>query len=400
MAGEELYSDPLTYGEDYIELLIGHHEDNGYVTDGIPEDHNFEKLYDHLDYWGGEDLMNAVNQGKSFIHHSGHANQTYVMRLDISEINNANFSQANGIDHNFTLVYTHGCLCGAFDDNDCIGEAMVCIDNFAVAGAFNSRYGWFNEGQTEGPSAHLHREFIDALYHDKECRIGTAHMISKIESSVWVNAPGQWEEGALRWCFYCCNILGDPVLGVWTDEPMEIESTFPEEILHGTSSVPVTVTSGSEPVENASCVIMSGDMMLGCAVTDASGQAVITVPGGFYGVSAADLVVSGYNCLPHYYPLSIIVGLDEMASQSIRVSSKPNPFSQETTILITLKENADISLNYYLPSGMGLSSEIVHGNAGMNEIRPEVDNWPEGIILVRIESSKDIQHYRLVRIKK
>ena len=94
-----------------------------------------------------------------------------------------------GSTHNYPIVYTHGCLCGAFDENDCIGEAMVLIDNFAVAGAFNSRYGWFNEGQTEGPSAHLHREFVDALYHDKECRIGTAHMISKIETSVWVECP-------------------------------------------------------------------------------------------------------------------------------------------------------------------------------------------------------------------
>jgi hypothetical protein len=89
-----------------------------------------------------------------------------------------------------------------------------------------------------------------------------------------------------------------------------------------------------------------------------------------------------------------------MASQSIQVSSKPNPFSHETTILITLKENADISLNYYLPTGTVLSSEIVRGNAGLNEIRPEVENWPEGLVLVGIKSGKDIQHYRLIHIKK
>ena len=400
MAGEELWSNPLTYGEDYLELLIGYHEDNGYVTNGIPEDFNFEKLYDHLEYWGGEELISAVNQGKSFIHHSGHANQTYVMRLDISQINNANFSQANGIDHNYTLVYTHGCLCGAFDENDCIGEAMVCIDNFAVAGAFNSRYGWFNEGQTEGPSAHLHREFVDALYYDKECRIGTAHMISKIESSTWVNAPGQWEEGALRWCFYCCNILGDPVLGIWTDEPMDIETVYPEEIMPGTTSVPVTITSESGPVENASCVIMSNGSMLGCTVTDASGQAVITVPGGFFGVTSADLVVSGYNCLPHYYPLSIIVGMDEIPSQTLQVSSMPNPFNSETTLLVTLDENSDILINYYLPSGLELGAEQYHGIAGLNKISPDVSQWPEGIILARIRSGQNQMHYRLVRITK
>ena len=37
IAGEYLWSDPETYGCDYLDLLVGHHEDNGYTTDGIPE---------------------------------------------------------------------------------------------------------------------------------------------------------------------------------------------------------------------------------------------------------------------------------------------------------------------------------------------------------------------------
>jgi len=68
-------------------------------------------------------------------------------------------------------VYTHGCICGSFDASDCIAEQMVKIDNFAAAFVGNSRYGWFNEGQTEGPSGHIHREFMNALYHG----IGTVH---------------------------------------------------------------------------------------------------------------------------------------------------------------------------------------------------------------------------------
>jgi hypothetical protein len=400
MAGEELWSNPLTYGEDYIELLIGHHEDNGYTTDGIPEDFTFHKLYDHLTYWGGSDLINAVNQGRSFIHHSGHANQTYVMRLDISQVNNNTFSQANGVNHNYTLVYTHGCLCGAFDENDCIGEAMVLIDNFAVAGAFNSRYGWFNEGQTEGPSAHLHREFVDALYHDKECHIGAAHMISKIESSTWVNAPGQWEEGALRWCFYCCNILGDPVLGVWTDEPMDIETEYPEEILPGATTVAVTVTSSGQPVEGACCSITSDGELLGCAETDAAGYALINVPASFAGITEADLSVSGYNCLLHQYPLSIQVGTGEMPASFASISNKPNPFSDVTTLVLSLDKPSDLSVSYYLPSGQLLSTQPFRASAGINEIRPDVTGWPEGVILVRIISNGTIHHHQMVRIGK
>lgn len=401
VAGEELWTDPLTYGEDYLELLIGFHADNGYETDGIPEDYNFTKLYDSEAGWSGFDMINQINQGKSFVHHSGHANQTYVMRLNISDINNSNFSQANGINHNYTLIYTHGCLCGAFDENDCIGEAMVCIDNMAVGGAFNSRYGWFNEGQTEGPSAHLHREFVDALYHDKECRIGAAHMISRIETSVWVNAPGQWEEGALRWCFYCCNIFGDPALGVWTDEPMSIQTAYPEEILPGATSVPVTVTCNSEPVEGLMCVIMSDNVILGSCPTDASGQAVISVPGGFGDLATAELVVSGYNCLPNQYTLNIaVVGMDEINKDFKQLTIIPNPFSDHVKMMFTLENEQQVMIRFYQLSGQLLEEFIISGKEGTNEFSLNTSKWPEGLIQARIISGSRVIHSQLVHIRK
>ncbi len=46
MAGEWLYSNPTTYGSDYLELLIGQQDENGYETFGIPEDYNYTKLYE------------------------------------------------------------------------------------------------------------------------------------------------------------------------------------------------------------------------------------------------------------------------------------------------------------------------------------------------------------------
>jgi hypothetical protein len=146
-----------------------------------------------------------------------------MMKLDISEITNQRFSQVDGITHNYTLLYTQGCLDGSFDYLDCIAEKAVTIANFLVAGVFNSRYGWFNQGTTDGPSQHLQREFVSALYNDtienqiKE--IGTAHMMSKIMTAPYVGLPGEFEPGAQRWVHYDCNVLGDPALLIWTDNP-------------------------------------------------------------------------------------------------------------------------------------------------------------------------------------
>jgi len=304
MAGEWLYSNPDTWGSDYLELLIGHSEENGYETWGIPEYYNFNKLYEINQSWGGNELMAEINAGRQFIHHVGHANSNYTAHLYNSDITNANFSGANGVDHNFTLMQSHGCICGAFDDNDCIMEKMVTIENFAVAVIGNSRYGWFNEGQTEGPSQHLHREMMDAIYHEKMNMIGAAFVESKIQTAPWVTAPGQWEEGALRWNFYDINILGDPALSLWTEEPITINTDHLGVLFMGETSYDVNVTSEGLPKENFHCAIIYEGVVYGSGLTDADGNLSIELepipaPGD------AQLVVTGYNSLPNTYDVSV-----------------------------------------------------------------------------------------------
>ena len=226
LVSEFLYDPPLTYGSDYLDLLVDDHNDNGYFTHGIPSAQNYlTRLYDTTSYnWSVGQLLAGINSGKSFIHHCGHANSNYMMRLYNWDITNQNFSQVNGVAHNYQLMYTHGCICGAFDDNDCIAELCTSISNFLVAGVFNSRYGWFNQGTTEGPSAHIHREFISALYNPNPdsaiAELGSAHTMSKIKTAPWIGLPGEFEPGAQRWCFYDCNVLGDPAMKVWIDNPI------------------------------------------------------------------------------------------------------------------------------------------------------------------------------------
>ena len=298
LAGEFLYADPETWGSDYLNLLIGTHSDNGYTTTGIPPTYNIDSMYEKHQNWSGSDLINAINQGKEFVHHVGHANETYVAHLSNSDITDANFYAANGVTHNYTLFHTHGCDCGAFDYNDCILERMVNIHNFAAAVIGNSRYGWFNEGQTEGPAAHLHREMVNALFYDSLNMIGRAFVQAKIATAPWVEAPGQWEEGALRWNFYDLNVLGDPAMAVWTNEPITINVTYAPTITIGTDSLAVHVENNGTPMNNFTCSLMKDDDLIGYGFTDSLGNAMVhfdtlvTTPG------AGSLVVVGYNCMP------------------------------------------------------------------------------------------------------
>jgi hypothetical protein len=183
---------------------------------------------------------------------------------------------------------------------------MVKIDNFAAAFVGNSRYGWFNEGQTEGPSLHLHREFVDALYSDNTRWIGSAHLESKIDTSPWVTAPGQWEEGALRWCFYDCNVLGDPALSIWTDEPISIDVIHNSVIFLGTTTYSVYVESGGIPIEDMQCTLMQDGEMIGTATTDVSGNALIEFNASSLIPGDAELIINGYNRPPIIYPVQVI----------------------------------------------------------------------------------------------
>lgn len=240
MLGEYLYDTPVTLGGDFMELLVNNHNDYGYFSHGIPTASNdVDRLYDTIiqgtNYWSWSPgtMIDKINAGTSFIHHLGHAATTYMMRLDVNQITDAIFSGVNGVDHNYSLVYTQGCDDGSFDMAGCIASQSLSINNFVVAGIFNTRYGWFDQGTADGPSQHLQREFVSALFNDTlpENHIGKVQMISKIMTAPWIGLPGEFEPGAQRWTQYDCTLLGDPALWIRTEDP--------------TSGVPVMTNSFS-----------------------------------------------------------------------------------------------------------------------------------------------------------
>ena len=406
LAGEHLWSSPLTWGGDYLDLLIGYHDDNGYTTIGIPTDDNIEKLYDRdLGTWSGSTLISKINQGKSFIHHAGHSNYNYVMRLNDGDITNANFSQVNGVIHNYTLVNTTGCNCGAFDESDCIAEKMVNIENFAVGFIGNSRYGWFNEGQTEGPSTHLQREFVDALYNDKLHRIGTAHLISKIESAPWVTAPGQWEEGALRWCFYCNNVLGDPAMGIWTNEPINIQASYQSSIQPGTSSIDVSVTSGGIAAEGLTCVILKDSILYGVSNTDTLGNCNITLDPPITEIGNAKLLISGYNCLPTSFPL-IITSIEDEGNNAVPYETKlydnyPNPFNPSTKICWQSPVSGWQTLKIFDVLGREVETLVDEfREAGFNSILFNVNlSLPSGVYFYKLQVGSFSQTKKMILLR-
>jgi hypothetical protein len=400
MPGENLYNDPITWGSDYLELLVGAHDDNGYLTSGIPVNYALNRMYDENNEWNTNDLINQINQGYPMLNHVGHANQTYVMKLSNWDITDQNFYNANGVNHNYTIVYTHGCDCGSFDYNDCIAEAMVSINNFAAAFIGNSRYGWFNEGQTEGPSAHLHREYMDALFTDRLNRIGRAHMQSKRATAPWVTAPGQWEPGAIRWCFYDCNVLGDPVMAVWTNNALDITTTYPSSVPLWSSNMNVNVASNGFGVVGLNCVLLQNGNMLGKGITDESGNALISFDHPLNTLGTASLVVSGYNCLPTTYSIIIdpATGMEKPQASLKRVSVGPNPADQDISLHFELVSGESVSVQLISTDGKLKSLlEPVYLEGGKHSIKRSIADLPSGIYTCLIRTGNQTENTRFIK---
>ena len=391
MAGEHLFDDPLSNGSQYLELLIGTHDDNGYTTTGIPEDYEFTRLYEEEGNWSGTRLRNAVNAGTQYVHHDGHANTGYVAGWTNGDITNSNFSSVNGVEHNYTFFHTSGCICGDFS-NDCILERMTKISNFAVATFGNSRYGWFNEGQTEGPAIHLARETEDAYYNDRIPYGGMALREGKIQTAPWVNAPGQWEEGALRWNFYDLNMMGDVAVSPWHDEPFEPTVDYPVIYDSQMSSMEVKVTSSNlngEGLKNFRCALYHGlDLqgLVGVAYTDEDGMATIEFNDNLGHYAHMQLIVTGCDAWPQKITLELADTDENMMSN---VSLYPNPNKGQFSINLP-EEDCEISIANSL--GQEVHYSHAQGHTDLN-----LEGLTNGIYFVTVKSASAVGTLKFVK---
>ena len=161
----------------------------------------------------------------------------------------------------------------------------------------------------------------------------------------------------------------------------------------------MSVTSDEQPAEGMMCVLMSGQDMIGCCMTDSAGQATIQITGGFSG-EEAELVVSGSQCLPHHFPLDVQVGIGQFIHEKdINATLYPNP--AESYIRVNLyserKEIVNICLNNAIGQKVWEKKNI--GFDRQVSLIVELEKFPAGIYFLNIENMNGINYNRKI-IKK
>ncbi len=272
--GEYLW--PATYGGDYMDEILYGSSENGYTTAGMPSSMHAQTLYEKDGAWASSTLMTVMNGGVNIVNHLGHCNEHYVMKmtpLDISTFTN------DGTERSLNFVYSQGCYGGSFDNMsvagyytyDCFAEQFAVARSGAAAMIANSRYGWGEEGGTNGSSQYYDREFFDAMFAEGIYPVGKANNDSKADVVWAINY------GANRWCCYELNLFGDPSMELWTAEPTAMTVEHPTLILTDQDEMQVTVRgSMGEPIEGARVAVYTDDgRVYDTGVTGAEGEGTV-----------------------------------------------------------------------------------------------------------------------------
>lgn len=298
MAGELLWSSPLTWGGTYKDQILNGGMYDGYSTIGFfPQMPNTGTLYDRDGTWSKTTLINMMENGLNIVNHLGHCNTQYSMKMNNSDI--PSFDN-DGTNHTLNFAYSQGCYNGAFDDRDpygyvgdCFAEEFATDDDGAVALVMNSRYGWGDPGGTNGSSQYFDREFFDAIFGEHIYPIGDVNNDSKVDV-IWALSYG-----ANRWCFYELNVFGDPAMRLWTREPADLVVNHPGSIMVGQPDMDVTVYDGGlGPVAGAVVTIYTDDYSVyDTGVTDATG--LVTVHPNAPDVGMLNIKVHANNFLTY-----------------------------------------------------------------------------------------------------
>lgn len=298
MVGEQVDDHP-TWGGDHKDEMVSGSDNHGVETAGLPDNIDVSILYDREGEWIDTDLLFLLNNGVNMVNHMGHCGISAMMRLHNADITVDNLT-ADGFEHSFHIGYSQGCHAGAFDNNDCIVERATNLTTGFVAFIANSRYGLYQAGNEDGASQFFDREFYDALFGESISTLGEALLDSRDDLVVWAG-----NNDRMRWVFYELNLFGDPALRPWSREPLDLTATYDDVVGVGTTELPVQVNGDGLPAEGLLAAVVFNGVTVGRALTDGSGNALIEFDPALQYEGDYDLVISGWNCLPTYLPLSV-----------------------------------------------------------------------------------------------
>ena len=243
------------------------------ISTHIPSRFNITRVYDS---YGGNhrtDVINALNAGQNLVNHADHSYITVMGTGDFNHgwgIYNSDVGALYNNDQ-LSVIVTPGCDPNHIDYNDCIGEHFVIRNPNQAGVAFtgNARSGWYYQGNPYSLSNALDELWWISLFDRNKYNLGQTIADAKNHFSHAAAIQKQCE-----WTF---NLLGEPEMPVWTDEPDSFDVTHPATLPPGSSSFSVHVEDAVNhfPVDQAYVCLWKADEVYVTGYTDTNGDVTL-----------------------------------------------------------------------------------------------------------------------------
>lgn len=250
-----------------------------------------DKLYCVTYSAGDDDCIDKFNEGRSIVTHSGHCGPTYFAGpyIYVSDVQGL----TNG--EKTPFVVGHCCQSNQWEGSSLtVGEAWL---KEAAVGYWGSvDYTYWDEDDL------LQKYWYNEVYTNGYRRVGVFTDLAKID--FYHNNGGS---SLVTYYMEEYNLNGDPTLEIWTRQPSAISVSHAAEITIGTTSFPVTVTSGGSPVSGALvCLYKADEGIHEVALTDASGIATVTLSPSPANAGAMSLMVTKRDRVPYQAAVNVV----------------------------------------------------------------------------------------------
>ena len=288
----------------------------------IPSSWDITKVYDS--YSGNHEnaVKAAVNAGSNLINHIDHCNEYNIgvghhnhdWALSTSEVDA--FSNAD----KQSIFYSIGCWAEAFDFSNCIAEHFVRDTNGGGVGFVgNTRYGWYYQTYDDYASLRYDRYFFRSFFNQDHYILGDLFSDHKMDAYFSMT-----QDDLNKYIFTELNLLGDPGLFIWTDDPVGLSTTHPSSIQTGTSSFTVHVEDSlGTDVENAYVCLWKGSEVYLTNYTDSSGDVTFSPSPTTAGLMMVTVTKKDY--IPEISNVTVTTGGDTIPP----VISDENLFSSD-----------------------------------------------------------------------
>ncbi len=256
-------------GSDYVDDqnaarcgLIGY--EYGHIT-------HWDSLYASLGTNTRTNIMNALNEGRSWLAYFGHGYTTGWASVTPSFENSDVYALSNGL--RLPTIMDIACDNGAFVNSECFAEA------------------WLRAGDPESPRGALAivaatvaspffytdtlgRGFFLGYFRDSLWSVGAALTYGKMYMyQYFPEGPG----GNTEQTMLMHEVFGDPQVDPWSDVPRPLLVDYPASVHLGQAQIPVSVAREGFPAPHALVSVFQDTLLLGTAYTDPQGQALLNI---------------------------------------------------------------------------------------------------------------------------